>query len=68
MYFNNLLNDNIFYEGSLIHDLDLSPHASKTISLKLYTNEEIHTTLMVVDNNSQIAYMAPLSKSYHLTN
>jgi hypothetical protein len=64
--FNNLLKEEVFYQGSLTHDIVLSANGSKTLNLKIFTGEEIHTTLMVVDNHSHIAYMAPISKAYYL--
>ncbi len=70
MIYNNLLKEDIFYEGSLYNCIKLDGNESYTMNLKLFPldNEEVSTTLLVIDSQSHIIYMSPASKSFYLNN
>jgi hypothetical protein len=67
--FNNQLSDEIYYEGSLFYNIKkLQGLQSQTFNLKLFPtkNEHISTTCLVVDQQNEIVYMSPISKSFYL--
>ncbi len=69
LIFNNQLNDDIFYEGSLFYNIkELNEMERIQYNLKLYPkeNDHISTTCLVVDSLNHIIYMSPISKSFYL--
>lgn len=66
---NNQLSDQIFYEGSLTHDIkELNKTEKKITKLKLYPkpDEYISTTCLIVDPSNEIIYMSPISKTFYI--
>ena len=70
MIYNNFLKDDIFYEGSLYDIIKLDGNESYNMNIKIFPldNEEVSTTLLVIDSQSHIIYMSPTSKSFYLNN
>ena len=69
LIFNNHLDDNIFYEGSLYYQIkELKEFDMIRFNLKIFPNENEHisTTCLVVDSNNETVYMSPISKLLYL--
>ena len=69
MIFNNQLNENIFFEGSLDHQImDLKEKDAFCYKIKVFPQEMEHvfTSCLVIDVNNQIIHMSPFSKTLYL--
>jgi hypothetical protein len=66
--YNNQLNDNIFYEGCLDHDISLFKEKEVlSYRIKVFPQEKEHvfTSCLVVDQNNQIVHMSPFSDTLY---
>ena len=69
LIFNKQLNENIFYEGSLDHQIsDFNEKEAIFYKIKVFPQEMEHvfTCCLVIDINNHIIHMSPFSKTLYL--
>lgn len=67
--FNSMLPENVFYEGSLFHEIEkLMPEKSVTFEVDLLASlsEEIFSTCLLVDSENKIIFLSPVTVNCYL--